>query len=324
MDRVSKRSCAKNFILPFLVLFLFSTINALAAAKDHRKGYLGVYLERITKKEKKDLGISHGVRVDDVVEGSPADKAGIEEDDIILFFDGKKIESVDDLIEKVRATRPGKEVRVTILRDDKRKDLNVKVGRQRSISLSLGLGDCDKDIVLSGFGGGYLGVCLYRVTEGLSEYFGVEEDGGALILKVEDDSPAEEAGLKEGDVIINIEDEEVSTPEDVYDIISDFEEGDKVELTIIRHGDKKKIVVELGEGMGSSIIRILKRGSRFYPLISPGIYHPDFEIEIKKIPKERYDHLIIEKYMDKMGKLEDIIERKIKRRKCDLIEVIDT
>jgi serine protease Do len=97
------------------------------------RGWLGVVIQKITPelKDKLDLKTEKGALVADVSEGGPADKAGIKRGDVIVSFDGKTIEDMQDLPYVVASTSVGKEVVVRILRNGKKMDLRVKVGEMK-------------------------------------------------------------------------------------------------------------------------------------------------------------------------------------------------
>ena len=245
-----------SMLYALLLAMGLGTLTTVAAQskKRQRQGYLGVSIERISVLEKKELGVSHGVLVTEVQEDSPAEEAGLKEDDIILYFDGKKVRKTDDLTEKVRATEPGATVKVTLMRDGQRMDKDVKVGRLKT-SYSIGRG------FYLGQAGSYLGVNLHDMAPDLAEYFGVKEDEGVLILSVEEDSPAEKAGIKAGDVVVAIEDEEVGDSEDLREILYDFEEGDEVTLTLMRQKKRMTVKAELDNYFERHGIRIYRGGS---------------------------------------------------------------
>lgn len=242
---------SKGFAAVAVLCLLFVGAAALLAAekvepeKKSEKGYLGVSIEKVPHQDLKDLGISHGVRVTDVAEGEAADKAGIKEDDVIQFFADEKIRSSADLVDAVRAKKPGTKVDVKLVRDGKFKTVAVTVGE---LKLKTWFGP--KDFLFQTGKGGYLGVQLHSLNKDLAKYFGVKPDEGALILKVEEKSPAEEAGLKAGDVIVELDGEDVAGPQGVSEILADLKKGDKIEVKVIRHKKPQSVKAELGAGHG--------------------------------------------------------------------------
>ena len=317
----------KVLTIILLTVFLVGTASIVAAGKSSREGYLGVSIERLSRDEKKELGVSHGVIVTRIVEDSPADEAGILEDDVIQYFDSKKIRNPDDLIRVVRQTKPKTEVKVTYIRDGERKDVTVQVGKLRSSFHGYQWRDEDDFFILS-YGGGYLGVQLQDLNTDLAGYFGVKEDEGALILKVEEDTPAEDAGMKSGDVIVQIDEEEVGNAADVREILSDFEEGDEVDIAVIRHKGRQRFKVKLDERPRRSSIRIFRTPGRWdfrknlkFQLDLPHFDHfefiPEFDWDVRfdRHIRERLD----EEFEGRLGRKLETIQEKI-RRKLDKVE----
>jgi len=91
----------------------------------------------------------------------------------------------------------------------------------------------------------WLGVYLQPLTEQLRDYFRVKDDAGVLISEVVEDSPADKAGLKAGDVIIAVGDEEVEEQDDIIEEIREREEGEVVEIVVVREGRIKTFTAEL-------------------------------------------------------------------------------
>ena len=104
-------------------------------------------------------------------------------------------------------------------------------------------------------GGAFLGVRLHDPDENLASYFDFPDEGGALVLGTEEESPAGEAGIVGGDVIIRFGDEKIGDSHDLVRIVGESEAGDEIELFLIRKGKKKKVRVTLGEGEARSWVR---------------------------------------------------------------------
>ncbi len=90
-----------------------------------------------------------------------------------------------------------------------------------------------------------LGVQVHDLNGDLAEYFKVNRDDGVLIIEVTEDSPAESAGLKAGDVITRIDDEKISSHEDLIETLEDYEDGDVTSVQFVRKGKTQKVEVEL-------------------------------------------------------------------------------
>ena len=94
---------------------------------------------------------------------------------------------------------------------------------------------------------GFLGVQIQDLSEQLSEYFKVKDGNGVLVSEVVEDSPAKKAGLKAGDIITKVDDEDIENANDLTMTIRSYEPDSKVSVAIIRDGKKKKLDAILGE-----------------------------------------------------------------------------
>ena len=288
MNKIGQFIGKKNLI-HFLWIFLLSSNGAFTDEnRSSQEGYLGVVINMLSEEKKEELGVSYGVLVIRVVKDEPADVGGILENDVILVFNGMEIQDPDHLTEIVRETKPETEVKITLLRDSVRKEVGVKVGQLPTSRYGYGWSIEDNRFRLFDGGGGYLGVTLEDMNEDLASYFGVKEDEGVLILNVEEDSPADSAGLKSGDLIVTLNGRTVSNPGEIQDIFTDLEKGDEVEIEIIRHQQKQQLTVRLGENPQRSVIRIfpklddsnLLEQMKLKDPFFPRLYMPELNIEI--------------------------------------------
>ena len=310
-----KRISFSMLILGLFVLFVGLWIipgNVLSGESEkEERGFLGVSVKDVDKKFRKkfDLERKEGVQITHVTEDSPADFADLEYNDIILEVNGSKLKSPTHLTRLIRKQKPGDKIALLVIHDGKEKKMNVELAEY----------DDDKDHnVLSFFSTGdhafayafgkrpYLGVYLQQLNEDLAEYFKVDEEDGVLITEVEEESPAEDAGIKPGDILTEIDNERVESPEDAMDILRDFEAGDEVEIGVLRSGSKKKFSVELDEP--SSTIR---SGNIFF---KPG--RKNLNITIPKVNDARFLREIIELEIgDNINdQIRGIIEHKIRNQ----------
>ena len=214
--------------------------------------WLGVYLQDIDAEtsETFDLPVKRGAVVTDVVDGSPAEEAGLHKDDIIIVCDGKPVHGADDVVQQIKKHQPGDKVDVTVIRDDDQRDMVVTLGRRSGdgkLSRAPQVRQKEYAFTWSGDERGYIGVHLMGLNRQLGEYFGIKKGRGALITEVVEDSPAKEAGLKAGDVIVEVDSDEVADPEDVSEAIGDKEKGDKVTIAVVRDRRRLEIPVEVSE-----------------------------------------------------------------------------
>jgi serine protease Do len=159
------------------------------------RGWLGVGIQEVTPALAKsfDLKDKKGALVSQVYKGSPAEKAGIEQGDIILQFDGKDITDSKDLPRMVASTPVGKSVPIKLLRDGKPVEREVKVGEME-----------EKQEMAKAPSQKSLGITIQNITPEIARSLGLKKDTGVVITRVEPGSPASEAGLQSGDVILEV------------------------------------------------------------------------------------------------------------------------
>jgi C-terminal processing protease CtpA/Prc len=227
----------------------------VAKVKQHKTAWMGVYTETLDKElaDEFDLSTNQGAVINKVVHDSPADKAGLQDDDVIILFGGTEVRDAEDLTDLVQEHDPGDEIEIVILRDGKKKTLKLTLGVTKTRK-----GDyafvVDPDVedheflFLSKGDRPYVGIVMSGLSEQLGDYFGVAHGEGALITEVTEDSPAEKAGLKAGDIIVALDDEGVFDPKDVTEIILDMEKGDSVVFAIVRDKKERTVEVEVDEG----------------------------------------------------------------------------
>lgn len=287
-----------------------------------RAGFLGVEIQEVDREavERLDLPREQGVLIESVVEGTPAEEAGLREDDVIVAWNGDAVAGTLELQRLVRETPPGRQVRMAFFRNGERREVRLTVGERpgpgaRRGSLVFPGPPGRRDFRLYRFspdrweeladsistlwedsarteelrermreraeemrerlevrphawrripgGGGALytyharrparlGVQLQELTPQLAEYFGLDEPGGALVASVREDSPARDAGLRAGDVIVAIDGEPVEEPGDAAHVVRD-KEGGPVEIRVVRDGRERTLTVELPARRESSL-----------------------------------------------------------------------
>ena len=226
-------------------------------------GFLGVYAENVSRDNmgRYNLHQVRGVGVTQVVKDSPAEKAGLRKDDVILRIDGENVTSVRKLNRLVSEIAPDQTVRVVISRGGSEQELTATIGKHDNMSAvrSLGgenpqvwkwegpLANGDNDMVFALGNSRRIGVSTMELTKQLAEYFGIADGKGVLVTSVSADSPAAKAGLKAGDVITAIDDEKVEGTGDISRAINSKKDGD-VTLTIFRNKSQQTIRVTPKEG----------------------------------------------------------------------------
>lgn len=228
------------------------------------RGWLGVYIEE-TEEGK--------VRISSIEKSSPAELTQLKEGDIVLKVDGKMVTSTQMLASEIRRSKPGKDMKIEIERSGKTMEVKVKLGEYPEIEIKrefelkfprlfppkapeppepsrarplpeklkperyLWKWETRK----------YIGVYLEELTEELSEYFGLKEGKGLIVSKFSEDSPAKNAGLKVGDVIIKADGVQVVTISQLSELIQDKKKGEKIKIEFLRNKKMMSVDVEVKE-----------------------------------------------------------------------------
>ncbi len=220
-----------------IALAVFLLLTMIESAKATERAWLGVYL---SDHESRDPGdVNYGARVDRVVKDSPADKAGLKEGDIIIKLENRIIRNANDVTKDLRQFKPGDNIQLEVVRGNKNIRLTATLA-QRPESEGL----IKKQLRINFFPPS-LGVEMQDMNEDLAEYFNVKEGDGVLVSRVLKDSPAEKAGLKAGDVIIEFDGKKISKAADLSRAIRKADVDEKLELIYIRKGQQQKTTVVL-------------------------------------------------------------------------------
>jgi serine protease Do len=206
-----------------------------------KRGWLGVKIQQVTPDIAESLGLkdASGALVAGVEGDGPAEKAKIKNGDIILKFNDQEVKEMKTLPRIVAETDINKTVPVTLWRDGKESVVNVTVGelpeeQQASANTTPDKPDPAKTLELAG-----LGLTLSPITsEGRDKFQIAPDQKGVLITDVGQGTPAADRGLKAGDVIVEVQQEEVGTPADVQDRVEKVKKSGKNSvLMLVQSGD---------------------------------------------------------------------------------------
>jgi serine protease Do len=171
------------------------------------RGWLGVEIQEVTPALAKSFGLAspNGALVAGVDQTGPAGKAGIQQGDIIVKFDGNVVHDEHELPEMVAQTPLGKSVPVEIIRDSKHLTLTatIKELQDRQVASASGAQP-----------GSNWGLTVQDVTPEIAQQLGIENSKGVVVRNVGQDSPAAEAGLQPGDVILEVDNTKVSSADE--------------------------------------------------------------------------------------------------------------
>jgi serine protease Do len=196
--------------------------------------------------------VDEGVKITDVTDESGAEKAGLKEDDIITRVDDKKIEDPDDLTKVIRSHKAGDKVSITYLRDKKEQKATAELTKWKGAgfnAFNMKMPNMNFDVMPKIQG-------RTRVNPG--QYFAFDnrprlglsvedtEDGkGVKVIDVDEEGNGQKAGVKEGDVIVAINDKEVNSADEVAKIVRESKEKPSIMLKIKRGGKTQNIEVRM-------------------------------------------------------------------------------
>ena len=223
-----------------------SIVDQLKEFGEVKRGWLGVRIQTVTEELAEGMRLEEpkGALVASVTEGGPAEKSGIQQGDVILEFNGREVEEMRKLPRMVAETSIGEEVEVVVWRKGERKTIDVQLGEldeEQMASLESGPED-------SGGEAGALGLNLSSITPELRQRFELDDDAqGVIVTDVASGSTAMEKGLQPGDIIVEVDQEEVSEPGQVAQLVEQAkEEGYRVvTLLIYRGGDYQWVAVQI-------------------------------------------------------------------------------
>jgi serine protease Do len=185
-------------------------------------------IQDITPELAESFGLKNekGVLISDVVQGSPAEKAGLSRGDVILQFDGKEIENAHKLSQLAAATTPNSEVKIDFLRN----------GQQKTIALTVGTMPAEgEQKMVSPEEKSDWGIMVQELTPQLTQQLGLDpKTTGVVISNIQEGSPAAEAGLRPGDLITEVNRVAVKDLSDYQQALQKVKKGDNLLLLIKR------------------------------------------------------------------------------------------
>lgn len=242
---------------------------------DGNGGYLGVQTVEVTRDNMSKFGLNEvrGVGVEKVLEGSPAASAGIRAGDVIVRINGEAVTSTRKLTRMISEISPDQQARVTVIRSGSELELSATIGKRPAPQFEEGRftmplpelpdmpqlerlrelfkndgsgkvftfpeGEADVFTLRPGTGR-QIGVNVYPVTKQLGERYGV--DGGVLINSVGENSAAAKAGLKAGDIIVEVDGKQIKNNLDLMRSVNEKKEGD-VNVTFVRDRARQTVTV---------------------------------------------------------------------------------
>jgi serine protease Do len=217
--------------------------------------YLGVSLAEIDGNRAKELKLreDYGVEITRVEEGSPAEKAGVKPGDVVQEYNGQRVEGMEQFGRMVRETPPGREVKLTISRDGAPQTLTATLASRKVRPLPENFTIQIPDIHMPDIPQIYttmrtarLGVEVESLGAQLSEYFGVKD--GVLVRSVRENTAAQKAGIKAGDVITRVDGMPVTSPSELSGAVRAASAKKTYSLELMRERKPQTISVTVEDG----------------------------------------------------------------------------
>lgn len=204
------------------------------------RGWLGVMIQPITPEIAEALNLeSHvGALIADVTNGSPAEKSGLQRGDIIIEFDGKKIDDYHNLPSIVAGTPVGKKVKVKIIREGKTKELIINVAEMPP--------EVSGEVTTEETASEEVGISVSDITDELAQHYNIREKEGVIVTDVTAGSMADMAGIQIGDIIVEVNKKQIKNTKEFHKELLKIGKGKSV-LFLIKRGNST-IYVALRKG----------------------------------------------------------------------------
>lgn len=205
----------------------------------------------------------NGVKINEVVKGSAAEKSGLLKGDIITKLGDKEVSSPEDLMDAVKSHKAGDEVKVYYIRDKKKKDVKVKLGEtkgNKNISIyknfgpEMGSNDFNfKMPPMPGMNNKNFFNFRYDNKPKLGlKIEDTENNSGVKILNVEEGSPADKAGLKKDDIITSFNGEKINSVGEIMDKVNDSEENQNLTIKAMRNNSEMNFDIKIPKKLNSA------------------------------------------------------------------------
>lgn len=235
----------------FSPLVAFSSDNEGVVVVTGRGAWLGIHVSDVTAEKMAELKLEeeYGALITEVEENSPAAKAGLAKNDVILEYQGQRVESAAQLTRLVRETPVGRSVRLLISRAGNRQTLAATLERREYARGEFRLPriEIPRIRVRGLIARPRLGIEADALTPQLADYFGVKQGKGILVRSVESGTPAEKADLKAGDVIVSVDGQAVADVGDLRAALGKKKGGESVTLGLVRDRKETTLQVQLEE-----------------------------------------------------------------------------
>lgn len=212
-----------------------------------KRGWLGVMIQDVTRELAESFGLDRprGALVAQVMEGSPAEDAGIKTGDVILEFDGRTVDGSANLPPMVGQTPIGSVVDVLILRDGEEKVVRFEVARLPDDDELAAPRPPQEQAPSQEEDRTGLGLRLQPLSESEREALDLQPDDGGVLVEQVEEGPAAQAGLRAGDVILNFAQRPMGSVDEFNELAAELPSGSTVPMLIIRNGSRQFLALEM-------------------------------------------------------------------------------
>ena len=187
----------------------------------------------------KELGASYGIVIEGVEPGSPASSAGLKPGDVITQIDGNPVKTGSDLVDRITHAKVGSKVRIAFLRDRKEMETNVTVeARDRVFSGSANEKESSSDESAPE----RFGLHTQTLSSERARHLGMQGQRGIIVSEVEPGSFAEDIGFAAGDVIVEVNQNNVDTFNGLHRALGDLRKGQEVVFKVLRHDENRGLL----------------------------------------------------------------------------------
>ncbi|MDP6569984.1 MAG: PDZ domain-containing protein, partial [Candidatus Marinimicrobia bacterium] len=238
-DGYSRANAGVGFAIP--INMVKRVMEDLIADGKVTRGWLGVQIQDVDEGMAKALRLNNhnGAIVSQVIQDSPAEDAGMEEQDVIVSVNGKSVDNSSKLKNLISSGRPDDETRLTVIRD----------GREKDVVVTLGTRPGEKELRESYRTGGtlydLLGLKVEPYTADEEASFSFGSGDGVLVVDVKGNSSAAKNEIRRGDVITEVGKNEITSVNDYKAEVKSYSKGDTIMLRIVRNGSPLFIAFEI-------------------------------------------------------------------------------
>ena len=200
------------------------------------RGWLGVSLQNITPELAKSFGLSSnkGALVAEVIKGSPADHAGMKQGDVVIAYQGNPVDDPSSLRNSVSLAPVGSEVKLTVVRNGAKQDITVKVGsleeQEKAVASSLKQ---------------RFGIEIRPLEPQEANEYGLESQSGLVVTEVDPKGPFGKAGFEKGDIILQVENNPVDSPDTLLVLLSTLRQKHKATVLAVDHTSGQSAAVQI-------------------------------------------------------------------------------